>query len=64
MNPVGKFIQGIELSFVHIGTLVTFIPLNEEKPFTGKIKSWNDNEVLVDIGREIRRKNFNDLIFE
>ena len=68
-NPIGKFIEKIELNESHVGSKVTYIPRhangNAAHPDSegGRIKSWNDGGVFVDYVRNTARTNFEDLVW-
>lgn len=66
MNPIGKYIEGRELTESDIGTKVTYMPthadnMNHPDCEQGRIKSWNDGGVFVNYVKNVCRTDFNDL---
>lgn len=69
MNEPAKFIENIELTNEHIGYSVTYVPRHAQGDAShkdcerGKIKSWNEGGVFVDYGYNVKRTNFEDLVW-
>jgi len=69
MNPIGKFIQDIELTEFHVYSKVTYVLTHAEGDAShpdcegGRIRSWNNYGVFVDYTRNVCRTDFADLIW-